>query len=209
MCEQWKSHHIHSEPQELAKKLKVEIVMHDWERKLITFAMSHSSFGEDLQVSQELFRREFHPELSSKEDLIESLLSESYTERNCDDVAYSLFVGFAFGFSGKHAEILCKLLDCDWHKSHENIVIALDELLAPFSIPYLHRVTFAEHDYLAYDHDTRTLAYRAIWALSKISMTANGKAALKSLEDIARAAEPIVSEMALERIDEMKGNGTI
>jgi hypothetical protein len=117
--------------------------------------------------SKEAFIGQF-PEAVDGGCLAVSLLAQAYEARSAEDVQCGLIVGFAFGFSPRHEELLCHLALADWHVSHEDVVSALEKSGARSdrAVEVLYEVTQLSLPYLAYD-DYKALAVKAIWALGK------------------------------------------
>ena len=107
------------------------------------------------------------------------LLEEAYEKRDDEEVQCALVVGHAFGFAPSQADVLIRLLDADWHLSHEDLVSALDRLNTPEAVDSLYRATQWVPEYLSFD-ESRALAVKAIWALGKIS-SSDATAALRRL----------------------------
>ena len=76
-------------------------------------------------------------------------------------------LAFRFGLSRQWAPLLCKLMEGDWHDSHEDIAHALQNLRLPSTTDCLYRTALRKHDYLAYN-DNYALAVKCIWALHDI-----------------------------------------
>jgi hypothetical protein len=167
--------------------------MNELERKLIAALVART-------LSEEEFRAQFHPELSKKDDWLAETLNGAFENRSAADVQSALIIGNVFGFSPKLLLTLCKLLEADWHHHHEDVVTALDKLRDTRAVPYLHKAALVKFDYRAYEGDYRALASRAIWALSNID-DESARTALRSLAD---SGEPVVSDDAKERLEEME-----
>jgi len=108
--------------------------------------------------------------------------------RNCSS---ALVIGFAFGFAPKHTNVLCRLVEADWHISHEDIVSALDHLRTPDAVGALYQATPWIPDHLSFD-DSRALAAKAIRALGRIP----GSEAEGKLVTLARSEDRLVREQA-------------
>ena len=93
-------------------------------------------------------------------------------------------------------EILCKLLECDWHLSHEDITLALQRLGDPKAIKVLRRVAERKFDYLEYNN-SEALARKCTWALADIG-TPEAKAAL---EEIVKLPDEVIASYATERLE--------
>lgn len=76
------------------------------------------------RISKEEFLRQF-PSALEDGRLALRWLDDANTARNADDLGCALIIGFTFGFGPAHKDILRRLVDADWHYSHEDIVSAL------------------------------------------------------------------------------------
>jgi hypothetical protein len=145
--------------------------------------------------SKEDFLRHF-PAAVEQGKLSLPLLEEAYNSRNSEDLDCALVVGFSFGFGPEHVSILCRLVDEDWHQSHEDAVSALDILRTPIAIEPLFRATQWVPKYLDYD-DARALAVKAIWALGNLT----GAESQAKLQALMRSDDPTVRRNAEEQLE--------
>ncbi len=123
------------------------------------------------------------------------LIEEACGARNADDLMGALIVGFVFDFGPEHIPSLCRLVDEDWHHSHEDVVSALDGLRTPAAIEALCRATQWIPEYLDFD-ETRALAVKAIWGLGNLPRSLTDI----KLEQLTRSADPILRQNALEQL---------
>jgi hypothetical protein len=147
------------------------------------------------QISKEEFLRQF-PSAVEHGRLALKWLEEAYQTRNADDLSYALIVGGNFGFVPEHKDILRRLIDEDWHYSHEDVVSALQTWPTADTVDALFRATQWTPKSLEYD-DSRALAVKAIWALGKIS----GPEAKTKLEALARSNDAILRKNAVEQLE--------
>ncbi|MBR0828142.1 hypothetical protein JQ596_21635 [Bradyrhizobium manausense] len=147
------------------------------------------------EISKETFLQRF-PSAVDDGGLALKWLDEAYRARHAKDLDCSLIVGFVFGFTPEHVVILCRLVDADWHHSHEDVVSALDELRTPAAAEALFRATRWVPKYLEFD-DSRALASKAIWALGKL---AGGEAESK-LAILAASDDEFLRNAALKQIE--------
>jgi len=119
------------------------------------------------RISKEEFLRQF-PSAVECGKLAPKWLEEAFQVQNARDLDCALIVGFTFGFAPEYADILCQLVDAEWHHSHEDIVSALDEMNSPNAADALFRATQWIPRYLEFD-ENRALASKAIWALGKLA----------------------------------------
>lgn len=151
-------------------------------------------------LTKEEFLRRF-PEAVEDGYVASSLLEKASVERSAEDLQCALIVGSAFGFTREQQATLSRLLEFDWHHSHEDIVEALGRFPTPESIDPLFRATQWVPTSLEYD-DSRALAVKAIWALGRIP----GPEAEARLETLAKAGEAIIREAAREQIERRNKN---
>ena len=132
-----------------------------------------------------------------------NLLEDAYLEENGEDVEDSLFIGFTFDiFTEKFVNILCKLIEANWHTQHEDIARILKDLKSPDSIDSLYQAAIANHDYLSYS-DASPLAVKCIWALFAIG-TEEAKEKLKLL---AHSHDEVTRRVALKRLNDFESQG--
>lgn len=115
---------------------------------------------------------------------------------HAEELQCALIVGHTFGFAPEHTEILCRLIEADWHFSHEDVVSALDALQTADAVPALFRATQWTPEYLKFD-ENRGLAVKAIWALGKIP----GSEAARNLEALTRSDVAILRKAATEQLE--------
>jgi hypothetical protein len=147
------------------------------------------------QISKEEFLRQF-PSSVEKGKLAVGVLEEAYRAQNAEDLQCALIIGHAFGFGSQHADTLCRLLEVDWHYSHEDVVSALDGLGMADTVGALFRATQWIPKSLEYD-DSRALAVKAIWALGKIP----GTEAEAKLEILACSDDAVLRKTAVYQLE--------
>ncbi|WP_421694509.1 hypothetical protein [Aestuariivirga sp.] len=123
------------------------------------------------------------------------LLAEAIKSQVPEDVECALIVGFVFGFTDDHLDMLLELASAPWHFRHEDVVEALSESKSPKSIEALRVLTKWIPDYLDFD-ESRALAVKAIWALGSIT----GTEADAALSELVNDLDPILAESAAEQI---------
>lgn len=131
-------------------------------------------------------------------DVVRIELEQAFAEKSVASVEYALALGFVFGLSRNWACQLCKLMQEDWHHSHEDIASALQDIRVPSTVDCPYRAALQKHNYLAYDN-SEALAVKCIWALHDIG-TPEAVVKLKLLSQ--SASEPI-SKNALERLSKL------
>jgi hypothetical protein len=147
------------------------------------------------RVSKDEFSRRF-PSALEQGKLALRLLDETFDARNAEDLECALIVGHVFGFGPEHVDVLCHLIDADWHYSHEDVVDALDDLRSPKAIDALFRATQCVPKSLEYDVN-RNLAVKAIWALGNLQ---DSEADAK-LEVLSRSNDAIGQEAAAKQLE--------
>ncbi len=147
------------------------------------------------RITKEDFLRRF-PSAVENGKLALTWLEDAYQKRNADDLQCALTIGFTFGFVPEHTGVLCRLIESDWHYSHEDVVSALENLRTPDAVEALFRATQWIPKSLEYD-ESRALASKAIWALGKIP----GPQAKTKLEALARSEDAILRNNAREQLE--------
>ena len=147
------------------------------------------------RITKEDFLRRF-PSAVENGRLALKWLDEADQTRNAEDLNCALTIGFVLGFAPEHLDILRRLVDVDWHYSHEDVVSALETWPTPDTVEALFRATQWIPKSLEYD-DSRALAVKAIWALGKIP----GAEAETKLEALARSDNAILRKTAEEQLE--------
>ena len=150
--------------------------------------------NEKQKIGKDEFQRRF-PSALEHGKLAVSLLEQAYEAKDADDLECAMIVGATFGFNEQHASILCRLLEVDWHHSHEDVISALDRLRCETAVEALFQATQWVPKSLQYD-DSRALAVKAIWALGNL----NGSEAELKLQELARADNAILRTAAVEQL---------
>jgi len=128
------------------------------------------------RISEQDFKHKSLINMNSNSIL--KLLNCAYNEKNPEDVEYALIVAYKLNLiSDEYINILCNLLDCDWHYKHEDIARTLQRLKSSSSIETLFRTVYKKYKYLEYD-DCCALTRKCIWALDDIN-TVESKEKLK------------------------------
>ncbi|MHB1530435.1 MAG: HEAT repeat domain-containing protein [Acidiferrobacteraceae bacterium] len=129
-------------------------------------------------------------------------LEEAWQARSAEDLSCALIVGGSFGFGPERLDILCRLVEVDWHYDHEDVVSTLDGLRTHNPGLRTHDVVEALFhatqwipEYLKFD-DCRALAVKATWALGKIP----GPEAEAKLETLARSDDAILRKNAVKQL---------
>jgi hypothetical protein len=124
--------------------------------------------------------------------LLESALQD-HDPRLAQD---GLHTTYRAGLHRIHASALVALARAPWHFSHEDVVLALQQLRSPETVGILEKTAFAVHDYLGYD-EFFGLARKCTWALADVGTTE----AQQALERIANCDNPVIAAYAKKRLD--------
>jgi hypothetical protein len=147
------------------------------------------------RISEEEFLRRFRIRRVDGSNLALRILEEAYRQKDAHEVESGLGVGFHFGMTLDHLDILCRLSDADWHIIHEDIVTALGKLRDVRAVEPLYRASLKLHPYLDFD-DARALAVKAIWALGGLKDPLGDE----KLRLLARSENEIVKENARDQL---------
>lgn len=98
---------------------------------------------------------------------ISQSLDKARAKRDEVQLECILILLFRFGEAKWHFDILCQLLQEDWHMQHENIVLLLKDLKNPKSVDCLYWAALANLPYLDYD-ESHALAVKSIFTLDAI-----------------------------------------
>ncbi|EKY3230867.1 HEAT repeat domain-containing protein [Cronobacter malonaticus] len=124
------------------------------------------------KITDEEFLKLFPCTQGNVEDFIDDILKNAHFSKDLKEVEYALYIGFHFGFTSKHEDILIHLLDDDFHYKHDDVVRALIKIKAKSdnAVNVLYKCALSEYDYLADDREdgNYTLAWNCIYALVKI-----------------------------------------
>ncbi|EOI5727218.1 hypothetical protein ACMS09_000610 [Cronobacter malonaticus] len=124
------------------------------------------------KITDEEFLKLFPCTQGNVEDFIDDILKNAHFSKDLKEVEYALYIGFHFGFTSKHEDILIHLLDDDFHYKHDDVVRSLIKIKAKSdnAVNVLYKCALSEYDYLADDREdgNYTLAWNCIYALVKI-----------------------------------------
>ena len=162
----------------------------DTAKRQLIFAFAQGVLSENSFIAQ------FGANPRTTPDIVRAELEQAFAERSAESAECAMVLAFVFGLSRKWAPVLCKLMEEDWHRSHEDIAEALQDIRLPSTVDCLYRVALRKHDYLAYN-DSKSLVGKCIWALHDIG-TYEALEKLKLLSQSAPSAP--IRERALERL---------
>ena len=94
-------------------------------------------------------------------------------------------------------DILNRLLLCDWHKQHEDIVNLLQEISAGSSVDVLYKAIYLKLSYLEWD-DNFSFQKKCVRAINHIG----GESARRYLELLGQEKNSIIRELAERKLRE-------
>lgn len=131
------------------------------------------------------------------------LLNEAFQNKDAAKVEEAIFVISSYNcYSKKFSSIFCILLQEDWHFSHEDIVLILQDLKDASTVDCLFKVAQLNVDYLDYD-DSYQFARKCIKALSAI----NNKEAINKLRLLSENNNVKIRQYAIKEL-QYKGLST-
>jgi hypothetical protein len=125
-------------------------------------------------------------------------LEDALLGKNTDDISYLILLGFCFGFPRDSASVLCRLLLEEWHRSHEDIASALQDLKDPGTVDCLYRGAFLRLPYLDFD-DAYALAVKCVYALRAVGTDE----AKEKLSLLAQSDNEVVARNARMRLNDL------
>ena len=120
-----------------------------------------------------------------------ALLRDAAQRRDENQVEAAMLLGFEFGFSRSCLPGLHALLMEDWHISHEDIAMVLQEMHDPSSIDVLYRAAQLQFDYLSFD-EAYALGVKCCYALGDINTTEGDE----KLRLLAELDNPVIAKAA-------------
>jgi hypothetical protein len=147
------------------------------------------------RISEDDFLMRFPANPRKQPAYVKQALEDADRSRDAVDAECAMLLGFRFGFPPDTGDILCKLLQADWHMQHENIASALQKLKDPQCVEALYETALKQFAYLDYD-ESYALAVKCIWALKAIDTPE----AIEKLELLAQSDNPIISKNARRRL---------
>jgi len=152
----------------------------------------------DDLISKNEFVQAFFENASVHSDYLLELLEEVYMEKNADDLEDIMYVGFVLNlFTIKYTSILCKLIEEDWHISHEDIAALFQKLKPIDACESLYISANHRLEYLEYD-EAYALAVKCIWALGTI----NTDLSIEKLKLLATSSNEIIRESAINQLSQ-------
>lgn len=150
------------------------------------------------KITDEEFLKLFPCTQENVEDFIDDILKNAHSSKDLKEVEYALYIGFHFGFTSKHEDILIHILGDDFHYKHDDVVRALVKIKAKSddAVNALYNCALSEYDYLADERedDNYMLAWNCIYALAKIG----SKYAVEKLKALSRNSIPEIRNKAVQ-----------
>jgi hypothetical protein len=169
---------------------KSETVIRAQHDVAIAFALGRATYDAVVEAFGVDFRA--NPERSSE------LLDAAAQANDAAGVEVALLLGSRFGVTPKHVPTLTRLLTASWHRSHEDVALALERLHDPSAVDALFeaaRETYRTLAYLEYDGG-HAFARKCVWALAVIgTLDARTK-----LEALAQSEDSEVGGSALKAL---------
>jgi hypothetical protein len=107
--------------------------------------------GRTRRISDDVFVAQFGEDPRINRDIVPAELERAFAERSAIDVEYALILAFHFNLSASWAPLLSRLLQENWHTSHEDIASALQDIRDPSTVGALFEAALTRHQYLAFD----------------------------------------------------------
>ncbi|EIZ8958162.1 hypothetical protein NUU98_18680 [Cronobacter sakazakii] len=168
------------------------------EQKKLVLSVVNNKPLRDGKITDEEFLKLFPCNQGNVEDFVNDILKNAHSSKDPKEVEYALYIGFHFGFTSKHEDILIHLLDDDFHYKHDDVVLALVKIKAKSdnAANALYKCALSEYDYLA-DHredDNYTLAWNCIYALAKTG----SNYAIEKLKELSKSSIPEIKSKAVQ-----------
>lgn len=154
------------------------------------------------RISEDRFLREFPVGPAGPRAAALAILKRAAQAKDPVGVEMGLCLGHRFGMSMDFLEILCELVEADWHKRHEDAVSGLAKLKSPASVDVLYGAALSRHAYREYD-EAYSLGVKAIYALAAIQTSE----AIEKLGMLMRCNNDILASEARMRIEELEHSG--
>lgn len=150
------------------------------------------------RISAEVFVARFGIDPRTDRSYVPRALEQALVERSSDDVALLLLLAFHFQLSRSWAPLMARLLGEDWHRSHEDLASALQDLRDPVTVDALFEAAPRIHPYLDVD-ESRALAVKCLWALHDIGT----ERARQKLEVLSESPVQVIADNAKERLHDL------
>ncbi|ELQ6065151.1 hypothetical protein SM092_003654 [Cronobacter sakazakii] len=168
------------------------------EQKKLVLSVVNNKPLRDGKITDEEFLKLFPCNQGNVEDFVNDILKNAHSSKDPKEVEYALYIGFHFGFTSKHEDILIHLLDDYFHYKYDDVVLALVKIKAKSdnAANALYKCALSEYDYLADDRedDNYTLAWNCIYALAKIG----SNYAIEKLKELSKNSIPEIKSKAVQ-----------
>lgn len=155
--------------------------------------ISEEILAKELKLSDKAFLFSVHEKM--EKDLVEK------EAQMLEYHVYSVFLWEAH-VSRENSETLASLVDilnrlllCDWHKQHENIVILLQKISSESSVEILYQAIYLPLEYLKWD-DNFSFQKRCVRAIAAIQ----GAQAIMALQKLAQDENEIIRGLAQRKL---------
>jgi hypothetical protein len=129
-----------------------------------------------------------------KENLIQ-LFESAITNRNSAEIEKAIIQTSQILNPEEFENYLSKLLTLDWHFSHEDIALTLQQIGSQNSVDALFNASTKKFKYLEYD-DSKAFARKCIWAIADIG----SNKAKEILVELSKNEDVEIAEYAKKRI---------
>ncbi len=155
-----------------------------------------NQFHNSLILDKEKFLERYSGVVELNIDYCMNLFNEAIQTKDAEMVEEAMLLTmFLNYFSAKFSNVLCKLLQEDWHYKHEDIAMTLKEINDSSTVDCLFRAAQLKFNYLDYD-DTYQFARKCIKALSRI----DNNEAIEKLKVLAENDNIEIREYAIKEL---------
>ena len=167
-------------------------------RHIIDHFLMHCLDMSPEDMEKHSFMMELGINIIQNPDHMVRLLENAYSEHHADDVERILALSYIFEILDENfVDILCRLLESDWHYRHESVASALQLLAPPEAADCLYRTAIRPpYEYLEYS-DVYPLSVKCIWALGDI----NTKKSREKLKLLEKSDNEIIREKAWRQLN--------
>lgn len=153
-------------------------------------------------ISKDEFKVEINKQLNDFHHDIEKIFLEIANTKNSDEVEDLLTILWAFDNPKEEIEILNKLLIAPWHKRHEDIIHAIQQIKNPESIPFIKKAIQQKFQYLIdYGTGERQFINQSGHALASIGT----QEALDVIYELSKSTDFVLKDEMLYRISKITG----
>lgn len=151
------------------------------------------------QISKEQFL-----EINKISDISNTIINgllEAYQSKNADSVDEFIYLTFVFKFFDERiVDVVNRLLLCDWHYKHEDIIWILQKISLCDSIEYLYKAIELQPQYLDWD-DNYTFEVKCVRAIYYIGK----EKSFPYLKRLCSHSNHIIREMAQKQMKKLTG----